>query len=352
MVFCYVASSLLIGFDMKLFFVFLLVSLSLYADMPRIVPPALKKGDLIAIVFPASYLDKNADVANEALQRKAKWLQSQGYRTCFYPQKVTTFGYLAGSDAERASALMNAWKDPEVKALWCFRGGYGTPRILDRLDYEWIKKHPKILLGMSDITGLHHAIQEKTGLVTFLAPVLNYFGDKESSFQQEYAFSAIEQMLVLQKPGKIKLPKGAAVKVLRPGKASGRLVGGNLTLVAALCGTPWQINTDNKVLVLEDIGEEIYRIDRMLWQLKTCGLLDRPAAVILGSWKDCTTSLTNSLTLDEVFTHYFGKANYPVLQNFPTGHDSFQTILPLNGLMNINTALMSFELPEQVVQSE
>lgn len=337
---------------MKFFFVFLLVSISLYAEQPRIVAPALKKGDLIAIVFPASYLDKSPDVADEALQRKAKWLQSQGYRTSFYPRKVKPNGYLAGSDLERASALMAAWKDPDVKAIWCFRGGYGTPRILDLLDYEWIKKHPKILLGMSDITGLHHAIQEKTGLVTFLAPVLNYFGEKESAFQEEYAFSAIEQMLVMQKCGQVRLPKGANVKVVRSGQASGRLVGGNLTLVAALCGTPWQINTDNKILVLEDIGEEIYRIDRMLWQLKTSGLLDRPSAVILGSWKDCTTTLNNSLTLDEVFMHYFGNANYPVLQNFPTGHDSFQTILPLNGLMTIDTATLRFELPEHSVHSQ
>lgn len=328
---------------MKTIVLSLLTFFSLSTDLPTIYPPALQKGNLIALVFPASPLQMDLKEAREIIERKRKWLHAQGFSTTVYPPQMNVYGYLAGTDEQRANALMQAWKNPAVKAIWCFRGGYGTPRILDLLDYEWIKKNPKILMGMSDITALHAAIQAKTGLVTFLAPVVNYFDDKESSFDAPYALSSIEKMLVEQKAGPITLP--SPIKVLRPGKAAGKLVGGNLALLAALCGTPWQLDTDNKVLFLEDVGEENYRIDRMLWQLKEAGLFKNPAAVILGSWKDCKTTQTHSLTLEQIFDDYFGKAPYPVIYNFPAGHDSYQTILPLNGMVELDTSTLKVEFP-------
>ena len=335
---------------MKIFLLCLLSFFSLSADLPTIYPPALQKGQLIALVFPASPLQMDLKEAEALIERKRKWLHAQGYSTTVYPPQIRVHGYLAGSDEERANALMAAWKNPAVKAIWCFRGGYGTPRLLDRLDYEWIKKHPKIFIGMSDITALHAAIQAKTGLVTFLAPCLNYFNEKESSFDAAYALASIEKMLVEQKAGSISVP--SPIKVLRSGKASGKLVGGNLALIAALCGTPWQLNTDNKILLLEDVGEENYRIDRMLWQLKAAGLFKNPAAVILASWKDCKTTQTHSLTLDQIFNDYFGKASYPVITNFPSGHDSYQTILPLNGVLELDTSTLQVKIPLNLSQNE
>jgi len=333
-----------------LLFLFLFFS-SLFADLPRILPSALQEGDLIALVFPASFLDKNREEAKEILDRKQEWLHLQGYRTITYPSEVNVYGYLAGSDAERAQSLMDAWKDPEVKAIWCVRGGYGTPRILDLLDYEWIKKHPKILIGMSDITALHHAIQEKTGLVTFLAPVFNFFAEKDSAFDTQYAFSQLVQMVSQPKWGTISLRDPSSFKVIRPGKASGKLIGGNLSLIAALCGTQWQLDTKDRILILEDIGEEIYRIDRLLWQLKEAGLLDQPAGIILGSWNGCKTTLTNSLTLDDVFAHYFGQAPYPVIGGFPSGHDKYQATIPLNTHAEIDTYNSQVNLLESAVSS-
>lgn len=321
----------------KIFLFLVFVLPSLFGELPTLLPPALHKGDLIALVFPGAFLDTENEKTQEILNQKEQWLQRQGFRTIFYPQKVQRDGYLAGKDEERAQALMDAWKNNEVKAIWCFRGGYGSQRILDSLDYETIKTHPKIFIGMSDITALHQAIQCQTGLVTFLAPVLKYFGDPESSFQDQYALTSLENILERGMTGEIPLPHESNLEVLNPGTAVGTLVGGNLSLISSLCGTKWQVNTDGKILLLEDVGEGIYRIDRMLWQLKESGLLERPAAVILGSFVDCTPMMTYSLTLEQVFDHYFKKAKYPVIRGFPSGHDRFQTTLPLNARIEIDT---------------
>jgi len=330
-----------------------------WADLTPIVPQPLKKGDLIAIVFPASFLDKSAEEGQLILNRKLAWLRSKGYRTIVYPSRVQIKGYLAGTDTQRAHNLMMAWKNNQVKAIWCLRGGYGTPRMLDLLDYTWIRNHPKILIGMSDITALHQAIQKRTGLVTYLAPVFNYFDEADSDFDATYAFSSLEQVLVKQKTGIIELPEiaeksASSGQMLSSGKGRGRLVGGNLSLIACMCGTKWQLDTKGKILLLEDVGEEIFRIDRMLWQIREAGLLDKPAAVILGSWKDCKASQRNSLSLDEVLDHYFAGKSYPVIKGFPTGHGNFQTTLPLNGLAEVDTETMTVKLvnaPEKVPEA-
>lgn len=303
--------------------------------METIFPPPLQKGDLIALVFPASFFTQNAIDANEILESKAAWLKLQGYRTVFYPEKINRHGYLAGKDNERAEAFMNAWKNEEVKAIWCFRGGYGSTRILDYLDYEIIKAHPKILIGMSDITALHQAIGQKTGLVTFLGPTLSFFGKPD--FDDEYAFSSFETTASNQITDSIPLPPDYQLKILRPGNAQGILVGGNLSLIATLCGTKWQPDTQGKILLLEDVNETIYVIDRKLWQLKAAGLLDNPAAIILGTWTNCNPNTPCSLTLTEVFDHYFDNAPYPVIQEFPSGHDKYQATLPLNAPIEIDT---------------
>lgn len=333
----------------KMLLLFLFCS-SVCSAAPAVFPPPMKKGDLIALVFPAACLDEGE--SQEILSRKLKWLYRQGYRARFFPLTIKAHGYLAGTDEERAAALMDAWRDPEVKAIWCFRGGWGSARMMGLLDYEWIKRHPKIFIGMSDITALHHAIQQETGLVTFLAPVLHSFEEKESDFDANYAFSALERVVVSRKAGLIRFPTaGIDSKVIRAGKARGRLVGGNLALIASMCGTRWQLETEDKILLLEDVGEDIYRIDRMLWQIKEAGLLDSPAAVILCSWKNCKSKSKNSLTLEEVFHHYFKDAHYPVISGFPSGHDRYQTTVPLNVLAEVDAETMRVELLEAAVSS-
>lgn len=331
----------------KILIVLMLFFASLKAEMSTVFPPALQRGDLIGIVFPGSFLDAEDSEAKTIMKRKASWLQLQGYRTIYYPspEKIRRNGYLSGSDETRATALMDAWQNEDVKAIWCFRGGYGCQRILNLLDYDFIKIHPKIFIGMSDVTAIHQAIIQKTGLVTYLAPVLTYFNNKKADFDEKFAFSAIEKILMPSISQKeIPIPHDAPFEIMRHGKAQGRLIGGNLMLVTSLCGTQWQLDTEGKILVLEDVSEDVYRIDRMLWQLKECGLLDKPVAVILGSWLDCKPSSSFSLTLDQVLDQYFGKANYPVIKNFPTGHDKYQTTLPLNALVEIDTEAKTLKM--------
>jgi muramoyltetrapeptide carboxypeptidase len=152
-------------------FLFFLTTLA--AEPAPIYPPPIEKGDVIAIVLPASflsYLDEEA--AQDMLSSKLSWLESKGYEPILYPKKIKRIGYHSGTDEERAEALMDAWKDERVKAIWCFQGGHGSYKILDKLDYKYIQENPKIFIGMSDITALHIAIQQKTGFVTFLAPIL------------------------------------------------------------------------------------------------------------------------------------------------------------------------------------
>lgn len=323
------------------------------AEPQPIFPPALEKGDLIAIVFPASFLN-NRKKSQEAIDKKIAWLKQRGYRTALYPIKINPKGYFAGTDKERAEALMSAWKNDRVKAIWCYRGGYGTCRVLDLLDYEWIKTHPKILLGMSDITALHHAVQQKTGLVTFLAPSLKFFNHDHTKFDDDYSFSEMERVVSKGVKGSIgQLESKSQIDVIRPGKAEGNAVGGNLSIITSLCGTKWQLDTKGKVLVLEDVGEGVHKIDRMLWQIKEAGLLKSPAGVILGTWSGCKTVMAHSLSLEEVFKHYFGKAKYPVIIGFPTGHGDLQTTIPLNTRIKIDTSSkQAIKLLEPAVQQD
>lgn len=333
----------------KLLGAILFFTSALFAE-EELIPPSLQKGDLIAIVSPAFFLQEEEEAAFFNMNRRAKWLQKQGYRTIFYPARIHRTGYLAGTDEERAEAMMDAWKNEEVKAIWCFRGGYGSGRILDLLDYEWIKDHPKIFIGMSDVTALHQALFQKTGLRTFLAPVLKYFNSDSCDFDEEYAFSSLEEMLQQPWVVKIALPPSSALNVIKHGIAQGKLVGGNLTMLATACGTQWQTETEGKILLLEDVSETVYRIDRMLWQLREAGLLKRPAAVILGSFANCEPHSEYSFSIEQVFEHYFGDAPYPVIGNFPSGHDQYQTALPLNTLLEIDTESMTVKVLEEAVR--
>jgi muramoyltetrapeptide carboxypeptidase len=320
-----------------------------FENHPPIFPQKLKKGDLIALVFPATYIEE--EKAEEILEKKIKWLIDKGYEVLLYPQKVIRQGYLAGTDDQRANALMNAWKNKKVKAIWAVRGGWGSSRILDLLDYEYMRKNPKIFMGMSDITALHSAISKFANLVTFLSPVLNYFAEnkEDDDFDEDFAYLEWKRILVDKKKGFYPSPYKMIPKIIRPGKAKGRLTGGNLTLISSMCGTKWQLNTDGKILVLEDVDENIDSIDKMLWQIKEAGLLKNIAGLILCSWKNCNPYNAYSLSLDEVFEHYFKNADYPVLSEFPSGHCPFQSTIPLNVLAEINTDSLSLELLEYSV---
>jgi muramoyltetrapeptide carboxypeptidase len=300
--------------------------------MKRLIPPALYRGDTIAIIAPASVPDKmNID---RAIAR----FEEMGFRIKLYGDIYRRWGYLAGDDETRAEELMQAVADPEVAAIFPARGGTGITRLLDVLDYSVFRKHPKILAGFSDITALHAAVQTQAGWVSFHSPHPMDGIGKENGLTDLTGRTFWRAVLAENYSGhqeqgyKVPLSEDerASVTTLAGGKAQGRLVGGNLALVVALLGTPYEFDVTGSILFLEDIAEAPYRVDRMISQLRLSGKLEILNGIVLGQFTDCAASEGKpSLTLPEIFDDYFGGLGIPVIENFPTGHTDDNVTLPL-----------------------
>jgi len=283
------------------------------------LPKALKTGDTIGMIGPSGS-SSNPDMA----ARGAAALASLGFKVVTGDSCHGKYGYLASPDELRASDLNAFFADASIDGIVCMKGGYGTPRILDRLDYDAIAAHPKVLAGYSDITGLHLAFRRYAGFPTFHTPMAVSMVD---GFD---AFSAASWKTALMTPGPLGrlLPPpdehgepGATPRSLAGGTAKGPLLGGNLSLVAALMGTPFSLVPDGAILFLEDIDEEPYRIDRMLTQLRLAGFFERCAGVVLGHWTRCEPKdPQRSLTLDQVFADVVAPCGKPVITGFAAGH--------------------------------
>ena len=327
--------------------------LSAAASLPMIWPRPLEPGDTIMFVAPAGDLDR------ERMLRAKERLEVRGYRVKMREDLFAREGYLAGSDARRAEEFMEAFLDPEVKAVFPGTGGYGTMRMLALLDYAKIRAHPKIVVGYSDITGLHAALNRQAGLVTFHSPLPMWgLGSEEnlSPFSAEYFFRAIEAApgaagypVVVPPLTEPALPDQPLAKGQVPqpfglghGKARGRLTGGNLSLISALEGTPYAIDTRDAILLIEDTREAPYRIDRMLRQLQLAGKLATLRGAVLGQFtrnydrEDETRLPDPRYGVDGVLKQYFENAGIPVLMNFPLGHYPENATLPLGGEVEID----------------
>ncbi len=243
-------------------------------------------------------------------------------------------GYLAGSVEERLEDLHEMFRDPEVKAVFAVRGGYGAAQLLDRIDYDLIRSHPKIFLGFSDITALHLAIGKRTGLVTFHGPVvLSGFSTFTQGWFKKAMFSAAPLGVVTNPPETNPLRPAHTLRTVRPGGGRGRLTGGNLTLISTTMGTPFEIETRGRILFIEDVGEEPYRIDRMLTQLRLAGKFDGVAGVVFGECHECTPrefepSFESTFSLGEILDRILGKLDAPVLSGLAFGHTDDQVTLP------------------------
>jgi len=308
--------------------------------LTMIWPQRLEPGDTLAVVGPAGPVER------ALVMRFKERLEQAGYKVTFDEGLFDVEGFLAGSDERRAKELMAAFEDPEVDAVLCARGGYGAMRILDKLDYATIRANPKPLLGYSDITALHAALNRQSGLVTFHGPgPASGLGnpDPPTDFTKEYLIKALEKGAVPDS-GKyeIQAPKDLKpVVALGQGKARGRLVGGNLSLIAALEGTPYAIDAENAILFIEDVNEAAYRIDRMLRQLKLAGKLDKFIGAVLGQFTDSTIredQLTDDprFGVEGVLKQYFADAGIPVLMNFPAGHVRDNCTLPIGGQVEVD----------------
>lgn len=321
--------------------------------MKPIFPRALKSGDTIALVAPASVPERTR------IELAVNRLGERGFRVKLYGDVYRRRGYLAGDDATRAAELMAAFADPEVAAIFPVRGGTGVTRLLDLLDYAVIRKHPKILAGFSDITALHLALQSQTGLVTFHSPHPMDGLGRPDGFTDLSARTFWRTLLAESYDGGGQASwdvltedsERQKLSTLCPGAAEGRLVGGNLALVCSVMGTPYEINTAGNILMLEDVGEQPYRVDRLLSQLRLAGKLDVLSGVVLGQFTDCVAEPDKpSLTIDEVFADYFSELGIPVLENFPTGHTPDNATLPLGALVELDASNKQLTILETPVR--
>lgn len=307
-----------------------------------IFPPRLKKGDTILLVSPSSPLSEK-----EPVERIAAHVESLGFRvkigaSC---RSASASGYAAAPAEVKAADLNGGFADPEVSAIWCTRGGETAWRILPLLDYACIAAHPKPLIGFSDVTTLHLALQQRCGLVTFHGPTANWvFGWDGDQFSWRSLWAALEMGAGMD----IENPPGEPIKTLRPGRACGRLTGGNLSLVSASMGTPWQIDARDCILYLEDIGEAVYALERMLCQLKYAGVLDSAAGLVFGYCEDCHNAYREDYGPEELLQDLLGAWEKPVLYNLRSAHCRPMSTLPMGTLCTIDgcAGTMTVRRPE------
>lgn len=281
---------------------------------PKTPLPALPPGATLGIIAPAG------PVAPERLQAVAPWLEARGYQGKIFPGCRERQGYLAGSDETRLQDLHAAFADPAVAAILCLRGGYGCARIIDRIDYGLIAAHPKPFIGYSDLTALHAAFNRRSGLVTIHGPMA-----ASDLVPAEESASADALFAFLTQPPRSGdgLPSAhALLRTVLPGKARGRLTGGNLSIICSLVGTPWALDCRDTILFLEDIGEKAYRVDRMLTHLRLAGALEGVRGFVIGDFGDDPDNL--SVVLERLLP--LGK---PLLAGWPAGHCPLNLPLPL-----------------------
>ncbi|GBE26884.1 putative murein peptide carboxypeptidase [bacterium BMS3Bbin03] len=297
---------------------------------PLIKPPRLQNGDTIALVTPASGPFESSTIWKTRVR-----LQNLGFRVKLGKHISENYGYLAGSDRDRAEDLHTMFKDSSVRAIVALRGGYGSGRLLNHLDFELIRNHPKILIGYSDITSLLLMVYKLSGLVVFHGPVgVSDFTDyTQKYFRMMLSSTKAAGPIDFPEPEDPLLPANQTWPI-HGGRAAGRVVGGNLTLVCASLGTPYEIETKGKLLFLEDTEEEPYSLDRMFTQLDNAGKLDEAAAIVLGHCEKCgprdfKPGFDRTLSVEEVYRDRLGHLKKPILADLPIGHLHDKITVPL-----------------------
>lgn len=286
-------------------------------------PPPLHRGARVALVSPAGPLGE-AD-----LQRAEDNARALGWDPVVGAHALARCGYLAGSDEERLHDLNAALADDSIDGIWCLRGGYGAMRLLERLDYAALRRRPKVLLGYSDITALHAALSTRAGVITFHGPTAR-------AVLTPFSRRSLERAL----RGEESCGEAPDATALVPGRARGRLAGGNLAVLCALCGTPFAPVLDGAIVVLEDVGEAVYRIDRMLVQLRLAGLLTRCAGLVFGQFTEIPSGAVDERTarsaLDELLREAAEQIGVPCMAGAPVGHTDDQWTLPLGQIAELD----------------
>ncbi|HCO47897.1 MAG TPA: LD-carboxypeptidase [Spirochaetaceae bacterium] len=311
----------------------------------RLKPRRLHRGDAVSLVAPSG-----AASSPDKVKASIQALEALGLHVKASPHCADAYGYLAGSDDVRARELEQAFLDPDTEAVVCLKGGYGTPRILDRIDYSIIADHPKVFVGYSDITALHTAFRQFAGLVTLHGPMPS--SDMVPEFDPQ-SRASLEAALFQSRafPAPVLNPSGNAIRVppraSASGSAEGELVGGNLSLIAATLGTAWELDTEGKIIFLEDIDETPYRIDRMLNQLRLAGKFEACSGIIVGSWTRCEPQGGKpSLTIDEIFGDLVIPCGKPILSGLEAGHGSPALSLALGVRYSMDVGTLSVDMLE------
>ncbi len=312
--------------------------------LSRRKPPFLNPGDTVGVVAPASAVG-----SDDGLDRAEYWLRSMGLVPKFGPHAGDRFGYLAGTDADRAADINAMYRDPEVRAVFAVRGGWGGARILPLLDWDAIQANPKLFIGFSDVTAIHLAFAARAGYATI------HGGNATSSWPKEeweslwrLAFSG-ERVLLGGRASEAAV--GRQGRTIHGGKARGRLLGGNLTIISTLMGTGWLPDLKGAVLFTEDVNEAEYRIDRMFAQLRLAGVLDGLAGIVFGQCTECATTEPDyrGFTVDQVIDQYLKPLGIPAFSGANIGHVRNQLCLPSGAQVEIDGDARTLRLLEPIV---
>ena len=298
--------------------------------------PALRSEGTIALIAPAGPAELDAEKA-------AQWVRNRGYNLRIFPGVFERDGYLAGSDDTRLNDLHAAFADPDIDAIFCLRGGYGTPRLLDRLDFGLLRDNPKPFVGYSDLTAVHLAISRYAGFVTFHGPMfkVDLLGDKQQPTESSL-FSMLRGQLGVGSV--LAHPVAYPLTTIAPGIACGRLLGGNLSMIAAVMGTAFEIDAEGIILLIEDVNEPIYRIDRLLTHLRLAGKLAQVAGVLVGD-----VAGVDKVALEQLLKQTFEPLCIPVLAGWRSGHCDPNLTLPMGALVRLDAGEQRVVLEQDVV---
>ncbi|HYT67567.1 MAG TPA: LD-carboxypeptidase [Vicinamibacterales bacterium] len=324
---------------------------SIAAASSTIKPRRLAPGDTVALVSPASATFNTVD-----LQIAKESLEALGFKVKAGEHMMERHGYLAGEDKARAEDINKAFADKSVAAVHAIRGGWGSARVLPSLDFDTIRQNPKVLIGYSDITALLLSIQGRTGLITFHGPIGLGRWDPWSLDYYKRVLLNGEQVTYTNKQG-ISTERNSLTQVefrtqtITPGKARGRLLGGNLTVLTTILGSPYLPDWDGAILFCEDVREDLYRVDRMLTQLKLAGILGKIKGFVFGGCSECGPGDGNygALTLEEIFNDHIKPLAIPAWQGAMIGHAQPQWTLPVGAQVEIDAAAGTIALLEPVV---
>ena len=304
-------------------------------------PKQLKKGDTVALVCPSS------PISEERKQKCIKLIEDMGYE-CKVASNVTTNygGYMAGDGKERGEILNAMFADNEVDAIFCLRGGDGGSRAMEHIDFEILKANPKIFVGYSDITSLHTAINRNCDFVTFHGPMVS--SNMLENFDEE-TFKSFFEAINTEEAYEFQNPKDKSIGVLKEGLAQGQLIGGNLALLSASIGTSYEVDTEGKILFIEEVGETMSRIERFAYQLKNAGIFKKCSGIILGQFTECTNNEMPEYNELECFKDILRDIDIPVLYNVQSGHAHPMMTLPFGAQCTIDTKELniSFEKPKR-----